>query len=96
MLARVRSTGAFELLSAAAWARALGYSSEELEGKSLRALMELEVPDGGELVAALFDQTHGKAIDVTLRCKDERRKRVRLHRRFDPHEAAVFVIADER
>ena len=32
MLARVRPSGIFELLSAAAWARALGYAPDELSG----------------------------------------------------------------
>ena len=37
MMARVRPGGIFELLSAAAWVRTLGYALDELRGKSLSA-----------------------------------------------------------
>ena len=53
MLARVRPSGLFELLSADAWARALGYRPEELSGKPLRKLVH-EKPATCELVAALL------------------------------------------
>ena len=95
MMARVRSSGIFELLSAAAWARALGYAPDELSGKSMRDLMQLEKPAAGGLVAALLDNKDARPLDVTLRCKDERRKRFRLHRRFDPYQDAMYVLADE-
>ncbi len=96
MLARVRPTGTFELLSAAAWARVLGYPPEELNGTSLRDLMQLEKPFAEEIVAALLDESDVQApLEVTLRCKNERRKRVRLYRRFDDYEKAVFVLAEE-
>ena len=38
MLARARPIGIFELLTAEAWARALGYPADELNGTSLRSL----------------------------------------------------------
>jgi PAS domain-containing protein len=95
MLARVRPSGIFELLTAAAWARALGYPPDELSGKSLRDLMQLEKPAAGEVFAALLDEEDVQPLDVTLRCKDERCKCFRLHRRFDPYEEAMFVLADE-
>jgi PAS domain-containing protein len=95
MLARVRKSGMFELLTAAAWARALGYLPEELSGKSLRQLMQLETRAAREVVAALLDEEDVEPLEVTLRCKDERRKCFRLYRRFDPYEQAVFVVADE-
>jgi len=95
MLARVRPSGVFELLTATAWARALGYPADELSGKSLRELLQLETPAAGELVAALLDEKDVQPLDVTLRCKDERRKCFRFHRRFDPYEKAMFVVADE-
>jgi PAS domain-containing protein len=95
MLARVRPSGIFELLTAAAWARALGYLPDELSGKSLRELMQLEEPKAGELVTALLDETGFQPLDVTLRCKDARREPFRLYRRYDPYEKAVFVVADE-
>ena len=95
MLARLRPCGIFELLTSAAWARALGYPEEELSGKSLGDLMPLEKPAAGELVAALLNTDAAEPLDVPLRCKDERRKCFRFHRRFDPDEQAIFVVADE-
>ena len=95
MLARARRSGKFELLTAAAWARALGYLPDELSGKSLRELMQLDKRPAGEVVTALLDEEDARPLEVTLRCKDERRKCFRLYRRFDPHEQAVFVLADE-
>lgn len=95
MLARIRPSGLFELLSAAAWARALGYRPDELSGRSTRELMHLEEPAAGDVVAALLDENDAPPLHVTLRCKDDRRKRFRLHRRFDPYDKAVFVVADE-
>ena len=53
------------------------------------------MPAAGEVVAALLDTAAVEPLDVTLRCKDQRRKRLRLHRRFDPHEQAVFLLAEE-
>ena len=95
MLARVRKSGMLELLTAAAWARALGYQPDELSGKSLRELMQLEKRAARELIATLLDEEDVQPLEITLRCKDERRKCFRLYRRFDPYEQAVFVVADE-
>ena len=95
MMARVQPTGIFELLSAAAWARALGYALDELSGKSLIELMPLAKPAAGELVAALLNKKDVRPLEVTLRCKDKRRKSFRFHRRFDPYQEAMYVVADE-
>ena len=82
-------------MSAAAWAGALGYRPDELSGKSLRQLLLLEKRAAGEVVAALLDEDDARPLEVTPRCKNEQRKCFRLYRRFDPHEQAVFVVADE-
>ncbi|HEX6155579.1 MAG TPA: PAS domain-containing protein [Burkholderiales bacterium] len=95
MLARVHSSGIFELLSAPAWAEALGYGLEELSGKTLGELMPLEKPAAGEVVAALLDKKDVQSLQVTLRCKDEQRKSFRFHRRFDAYQDATYVVADE-
>jgi len=95
MMARVRPTGIFELLSPAAWAHGLGYTLHELSGKSLSELMPVEKPAAGELVAALLDKKGFQSLRVTLCCKDQRRKSFRLHRRFDPYQDAMYVVADE-
>jgi two-component system OmpR family response regulator len=94
MLARVRRSGRFELLTASAWGRALGYLPSELNGKSLRELMDEECA-ATETLAALVDEQDVRPLEVPLRCKDERRKCFRLYRRFDPYEKAVFIVADE-
>lgn len=95
MLARVHPSGLFELLAAGAWARALGYRAEELSGKLLRELMQLDADAARALAAALLDGTNDRPLDVTLQCKDRRRKRFRLYRRFDAYAASIFVLADE-
>ena len=95
MLARILPSGAFELLSPAAWARVLGYSPDELRGKRLRELMPLDRPAPSEVAAALCGERQATPIEVTLRCKDERRKSFRLHWRHDPYDHTVFVLADE-
>lgn len=95
MMARLRPGGIFELLTSGAWTRALGYRPEELSGKSLGELMPLEKPAAREIVAALLDTSAPEPLDVPLRCKDDRRKCFRFHRRFDPHGQSIFVVADE-
>ena len=95
MLARILPGGVFELLSPAAWARVLGYSPQELSGKWLHELMPPDRPGASEITAALLDEQDSPPMEVTLRCKDERRKSFRLHRRLDPYDRAVFVLADE-
>ena len=95
MLARVRPSGLFELLSAAAWARALGYTPDELVGMPLSNLMPLEKPAAGAVVAALINRKDSGSLEVTLRCKDKRRKSFKLHRRFDPYQDTMYVVADE-
>lgn len=95
MLARILPGGAFELLSPAAWAGALGYSQQELSGKWLHELMPLARPAASEVAAALLGEQESQPMEVTLRCKDEGCKSFRLHRRLDPYDHAVFVLADE-
>ena len=95
MMARLRPGGIFELLTSGAWARALGYTPEELTGKSLGELMPLETAAAGEIVTALLDTSAVAPLDVPLRCKDEQRKYFRFHRRFDPYGPSIFVVADE-
>jgi len=95
MMARVRPGGLFELLSVEAWARALGYAPDELSGRSLRELMSLEKLAAGEVLAALLDEKDVQSLPVTLRCKDQVRKYFRFHRRFDPYQDTIYVVADE-
>jgi len=92
MMARVRP-GLFELLSAEAWARTLGYAPDELNGKPLRELVAK--PAAERVFNDLLDHEDAQPLDITLRCKDERRKRFRFHRRFDPYQDAIYIVADE-
>ena len=57
--------------------------------------MQLEQRAAAKLLAALLDEENVQPLDVTLRCKDERRRCFRFHRRFDPHGESMFVVADE-
>ena len=93
MMARVRPGGLFELLSAEAWGRALGYAPDELCGKSLREL--IATPAAGGIVRALLDREDAQPLEITLRCKDAQRKHFRFHRRLDPYQDATYVVADE-
>lgn len=95
LMARLRTGGVFELLSFAAWARALGYPLEELSGKYLCELIPLETDAASAVVAELVDPQADAPIDVPLRCKDRRRKNFRFYRRFDERAETLFVIADE-
>jgi len=95
MLARVRPSGIFELLSAAAWARTLGYTPDELVGKPLSELIPLEESAADQVVAALLDRNDFRSLDVTLRCKDEQRKSFRFHRRFDAYQDTMYLVADD-
>lgn len=95
MLARLDPEGMFELLTAAPWARALGYRLEELSGKPLRELIPLAHDAARGVVASLLDAADPRPLDVTLRCKDRRLKRFRFYRRYDADEGVVFVLADE-
>jgi hypothetical protein len=94
MLARVRPPGIFELLTAAAWARALGFLPDELSGKTLRSLMP-EKGAGAKVVASLLGEQDAEPMVVTLQCKDERCKSFRFYRLFDAYEKAMFVVADD-
>lgn len=95
LLARLRPSGAFELLSLAAWERALGYDAVELSGQSLRGLMPPGNDETGAVISALLDEAEVTPLDVELRCKNERRKVFRFHRRFDAYDRSTFIFADE-
>lgn len=97
MLAQIHPGGVLELLDAEAWVHALGYTHEELGGKSLRELIAVDGPAACELIARLLDENADRPLDVTLRCKDGGRKTFAFFRRFDAYAGVMFVlvIADE-
>ena len=92
LLARASPDGLFELLTAA-WERLLGYGRREFSGKTLRQLMKPGEP--ADAVAAILDHENMEPVDLTLRCRNGKPKRLRLHRRFDEHERKMFIVAEE-
>ena len=95
MLAQIHPGGVLEFLDAEAWVHALGYTHEELGGKSLRELVDVDGPAAGELIASLLDENADQALDVTLRCKGGGRKTFAFYRRFDAYAGVTFFLADE-
>jgi PAS domain-containing protein len=91
LLARADFNGTLELLSAA-WEKLLGYGRREFMGKTLG---QLAGPDQPAAVAAILDHENMAPVELTLRCRDGKPKRLRLHRRFDGDERKVFIVAEE-
>jgi len=94
LLARAHFSGTLELLTAA-WERLLGYEPRELAGMTLRQLMVLAAPVSARAVDAILDEVDMGAVILDLRCKDGRIRTLKLHRRLDPHERKVYLVADE-
>jgi hypothetical protein len=92
LLARAHFDGTLQLLTAA-WGRLLGYGRQEFTGKTLHHLMQSGTP--AALVSAILDHEHMEPVELTLRCRDGKPKRLRLHRRFDPYEQSMFIVAEE-
>src|SRR5688572_28931863 len=92
LLARAHINGRLELLTAA-WERLLGYERWEFTGKSLRQIMQPGNPVGS-VVAAIFDELDLEPLDLNLRCRDGLGKCLRLHRRLDPDERIVYILAE--
>ena len=92
LLARAHFNGTLELLTAA-WERVLGYGRREFVGKTLRQFLRSGKP--AATVAAILDRRNMEPVELTLRCRDGKPKRLRLHRRFDPYEHKMFIVAEE-
>ena len=92
LLARANFNGTLEFLTAA-WERLLGYGREEFAGKTLRQLMGSRRL--AAIAAAILDHENMQPFELTLRCRDGKPKRLRLHRRFDPHERKMYIVAEE-
>jgi hypothetical protein len=93
LLARAHFDGTLELLTAA-WERALGYGRRELTGKTLCQLLAPGEP-AAATVAAILDESNMDPVDLSMRCRDGREKKLRLHRHFDPYERMVFIVAED-
>jgi PAS domain-containing protein len=94
LLARAHFDGRLELLTAA-WERTLGYGRHELAGKTLCQLLG-PGEQAAAAVAAILDERNIDDVDLSLRCRDGREKRLRFHRRLDPYEHTVFIVAEDR
>jgi PAS domain-containing protein len=92
LLARAGFDGTLELLSAA-WEKVLGYARHEFGGKTLCQLTASDKP--AAVVAAILDSENMAPVELTVRCRDGRPKRLRLHRRFDGEERKMFIVAEE-
>jgi PAS domain-containing protein len=93
LLAKVRFSGTFELLTSA-WEKLLGYACHEIAGKTLRQLMGFEEPVPIAAVAAILDERNPAPVDLKLCCRNGQIKSLRLHRRFAPDERAVYILAE--
>jgi hypothetical protein len=95
LLAKAHGDGTLELLTAA-WECFLGYGRHEFEGKTLRQLTGHGETAAARMVVAILDDEGDMApVDVTLRSRTGEQKRVRLHRRLDPHTRRIFILAEE-
>ena len=94
LLARAHLSGTLEFLTAA-WGKLLGYEAHELAGKTLRHLMAIATPVSVRAIEAILDEVNLEPVDLNVRCRDGRIKGLKLHRRFDPHERSMYIVADE-
>ncbi len=94
LLAKVRFSGTFELMTSA-WERLLGYARHEFAEKTLRQLMGLKEHIPITVVAAILDERNPAPVDLKVYSRSGQIKNLRLHRRFDPDERAVYILAEE-
>jgi hypothetical protein len=94
LLAKVRYSGTFELLTSA-WEKLLGYACHEFAGKTLRQLMGLKELVPIPVVAAILDEQNAEPVELKVYSRSGQIKRLRLHRRFDSDERAVYILAEE-
>jgi hypothetical protein len=93
LLARARFDGRFELLTSA-WERLLGYGRRELTGKTFAQLLGSRTA-AQAAIAAILERTNRVAVDVSMRGRDKAESSLRLHRRFDPDDRMMFIVAEE-
>jgi PAS domain S-box-containing protein len=95
LLARAHFNGTFELLTSA-WEKLLGYGRQEFAGKTLRQLMPPRKAAATAAIAAILDERDLAPVELSLRCRNGEGKCLTLHRRFDPDERTMFIVAEER
>jgi hypothetical protein len=94
LLAKVRFSGTFELMTSA-WEKLLGYARHEFAGKTLRQIMGLNERIPITAIAAILDERNPAPVDLNVCCRNGQIKSLRLHRRFDRGERAVYILAEE-
>lgn len=94
LLARAGFDGTLHFLTSG-WERTLGYTREELREKPLSQLMWGNRELVAAAIAAIFDELSMQPVELRLRCRDGGGKRLKLHRRYDGHEQAVYIVAEE-
>jgi PAS domain-containing protein len=94
LLARAGFDGTLHLLTSG-WERALGYTRQELGEKPLSQLMGSDRKLVAAAIAAILGRPGMQPVELRLRCRNGRAKRLRLHRRYDGREQAVYIVAEE-
>lgn len=94
LLARAGFDGMLQLLTSG-WERVLGYGRKEFGGKTLLHLMWSNQRSVAAAVAAILDTVSMAPVDLRLRCRDGLAKCFRLHRRYDPYEQMMYIVAEE-
>ena len=78
-----------------AWERLLGYARHEFAGKTLRQIMGLGERIPVTAIAAILDERNPAPVEINMCCRNGQIKSLRLHRRFDLDERAVYILAEE-
>ena len=94
LLARAGGDGTLQLLTAG-WERVLGYGRGEFGTRTLLQLMWSNRRSTAAAVAAILDELDMSPVDVRIRCRDGLAKAFRLHRRYDPPERLMYIVAEE-
>lgn len=94
LLARAGFDGTLHFLTSG-WERALGYTREELRERPLSQLLWSNRELVAAAIAAIFDEPTMQPVELRLRCRDGGGKRLKLHRRYDGHEQAMYIVAEE-
>ena len=94
LLATADFDGTLQLLTSG-WERLLGYGRLELKGKTLLDLLWSDQRGAAAAVAAILERVAMRPVELRIRCRDGRGKRLTLHRRYDKHEQMIYIVAEE-
>jgi PAS domain S-box-containing protein len=94
LLATADFEGTLQLLTSG-WERVLGYSREELKGKTLVHLVWSDRRAAAAAVAAILDTLSMAPVDLRVRCRNGRGKCLRLNRLYDKRGHRMHIVAEE-